>query len=119
VHVHPRAEFDLWLERASDFLSRMSPAEAGRMLYEVRGCKQCHSADGSAGTGPTFRGLWGSRAELTSGERVEVDENYLRRSIVEPGSQVVRGYEPVMPTYAGRIKDQEIAAIAAYLETLR
>jgi len=27
------------------------------------------------------------------------------------------GYEPVMPTYAGRIKDREITSIIAYLKS--
>lgn len=119
LHVQPRAEFEAWLAQASNLLARLPPAEAGQLLYASRGCKQCHSVDGSAGTGPTLRGLWGTRAELTSGASVEVDENYLRQSIVDPQSQVVRGFEPVMPTYRGRLKDDEIGAIIAYLKTLR
>lgn len=119
VHVEPREKFDAWLAQASDFLTRMPPAEAGQMLYQVRGCKQCHSVDGSAGTGPTFRALWGSRVRLATGESVSVDENYVRQSIVDPQSQVVAGFEPVMPTYQGRLKDDEISAVIAYLETLR
>ena len=46
------------------------------------------------------------------------DENYIRESILEPAAKVVAGYEPVMPTYQGRIKDEEITAIIEYLKTL-
>ena len=46
-------------------------------------------------------------------------ENYVRESIVNPAAKVVEGYEPVMPTYQGRLKDKEITAIIAYLKTLR
>ena len=38
----------------------------GRKLYAKKGCAQCHSIDGSAGTGPSFKGIYGEEAELTS-----------------------------------------------------
>jgi cytochrome c oxidase subunit 2 len=118
LYVHERGEFDAWLEDASNFLARMPPAEAGGLLYNQRGCKQCHSLDGSAGTGPSFLGLYGSRHALASGEMIEVDENYVRESILMPQAKIVAGYEPVMPTYQGRLKDEEIGAIIEYLKTL-
>jgi hypothetical protein len=31
---------------------------------------------------------------------------------------VVRGYSPVMPTYAGSLNDRQIDAIIAYIRTL-
>ncbi len=118
VRVHPRGEFDRWLDEASDFLSRMPPAEAGQLLYAVRGCKQCHSVDGGAGTGPTFLGLYGSQERLASGDTVEVDESYVRESLLMPLARVTAGYDPVMPTYQGRLREEEIAAIIEYLKTL-
>ncbi|MDH3283290.1 MAG: cytochrome c oxidase subunit II [Acidobacteriota bacterium] len=119
VVVHPAGEFDAWLEEASDFLSRMPPAEAGALLYRQRGCTQCHSVDGGAGIGPTFLGLFGSRDQLTDGTRVLVDEDYVRESILYPQAKLVAGYDPVMPTYKGRLKDEEITAIIEYLKTIR
>ncbi len=118
VVVHAPGDFETWLEEASDFLSRMSPAEAGEMLYNQRGCKQCHSLDGSSGTGPTFLGLYGSQEALQGGGSIAVDENYIRESILEPLAKVTAGYEPVMPTYRGRLKDEEISAVIEYLKTL-
>ncbi len=118
VYVHELGEFDAWLEEASDFLSRMPPAEAGEMLYNMRGCKQCHSVDGSSGIAPTFQGLYGRQEQLVSGEVVIADENYIIDSIYEPMNQVVAGYDPVMPTYRGRLKQEEVNAIIAYIKTL-
>jgi cytochrome c oxidase subunit 2 len=46
------------------------------------------------------------------------DENYIKRSILEPSAQVVAGYEPVMPSFQGRLNDREIDAIIAYMKTL-
>lgn len=116
--VHERGEFDAWLEEAADFLSRMPPAEAGELLYNKRGCKQCHSVDGSSGIGPTFLGKYGSMEALTTGESILVDENYVRESIYEPQAKLTAGYDPVMPTYRGRLKEEEVTAIIEYMKTL-
>jgi cytochrome c oxidase subunit 2 len=119
VHVHEPAKFRAWLEEASDFLARMPPAEAGALLYTMRGCKQCHSIDGSVGTGPSFAGLWGSSHALAGGGTVTVDENHIRQSILQPQALVTAGFEPVMPSYQGRLKDPEIGAIIEYVKTLQ
>ncbi len=55
---------------------------------------------------------------LDGGKRVIADENYLRESILDPAAKVVAGFQPVMPTYQGRLKDSEITAIIEYLKTL-
>ena len=48
-----------------------------------------------------------------------MDENYVRQSIVDPHSQIVAGYQPVMPSFQGRLKDREITALIEYIKTLR
>lgn len=118
VVVHPPGQFERWLADASNFLDKMPPEQAGEKLYQQRGCPQCHSVDGKPGTGPTFRGLFGSTVALATGGAVKVDENYVRESILTPAAKVVAGYEPVMPTFQGRLNDREIDAIIAYLKTL-
>ncbi len=119
VIVHPEGEFEKWLEDASNFLDRMSPQEAGALLYNSRGCKQCHKVDGGELIGPPFNGLFGKLRVFQDGSRLEADENYLRESILNPQEKIVAGYEPVMPTYRGRLKDQEITAIIAYIKSLQ
>jgi cytochrome c oxidase subunit 2 len=119
VVVHPSGEFEKWLEEASNFLTRLSPAEAGERLVKTRGCRQCHSIDGKANIGPTFLGIYGRTGKLKDGRSYEAEENYIRRSVLDPQSDLVAGYEPVMPTFQGRMKDQEITAIIEYLKTLR
>jgi cytochrome c oxidase subunit 2 len=118
VIVHPPGEFEQWLGKASSFLDTMTPVEAGRKLYQVRGCQQCHSVDGSAKIGPSFRGIYGEPQALSDGSKIVVDENYIRESILEPQAKVVAGFEPVMPTYQGRLKDAEIDALIQYIKSL-
>lgn len=118
VVVHEPGGFERWLEEASDFLKRMSPAEAGERLYRTRGCAQCHAVNGTVGTGPTLSKLFGHQVALEGGKTVVADENYVRESILEPQAKVVLGFQPVMPTFKGHLTDQEITAIIEYLKTL-
>lgn len=118
VVVHPSGEFDTWLDNAANLLKTMTPVEAGEILYVRRGCVQCHSVDGSAKVGPSFLNAYGTEQTLTSGESIQVDENYIRESILEPQAKVRAGYKPVMPTYQGQLKDEEIGALIAYIKSL-
>ncbi len=123
VIVHKtRPEFDKWLEDAGNFLDKLPPEklwEGGQKLYSQRGCKQCHTIDGVSGIGPSFKGIWGRNEAMKGGAQVVVEENYIRESILNPQAKIVAGYEPVMPTYQGRLKDKEITAIIEYLKTLK
>ncbi len=119
VIVHPEGEFEAWLEKEANVLSKLAPAEAGERLYKIRGCAQCHSVDGAAGIGPSLKDLFGETVPLTGGRTAVADENYLRESILEPQATVVAGFQPVMPTYKGRLSDAEITAIIAYIKTLQ
>ncbi len=119
VVVHAPGEYEKWLEEASNFIDKLPATEAGARLYLSRGCASCHTADGSAGTGPTFKALFGHDQKLSDGSTVKVDENYIRESIIEPQVKVAAGFEPVMPTYKGRIKDKEITVLIEYIKSLQ
>lgn len=118
VVVHDPGMFQPWLDAASNWIDTMSPVEAGQRVYQVRGCTQCHSIDGSSGIGPSFKGIWGRTEQMKSGEQVVVDENYVRESVLEPQAKIVAGYDGVMPTYQGRLKEDEIRVLIAYLKSL-
>ena len=82
-------------------------AHAGKELLEKHGCLGCHSLDGTPKVGPTFKGIWGRTVTVLTGGKertVTVDEAYLRRSILEPNADVVKGFQPVMPSFAGVLK---------------
>ena len=119
VIVHERAEFDAWLATASDWMSAMSPEEAGAALYDRKGCKQCHSVDGTPGVAPTFKDSFGAGRQFTDGSSGTMDENYIRESILNPQAKVVAGFQPVMPTFQGRFNEQELAAMIAYIKSLK
>jgi cytochrome c oxidase subunit 2 len=47
-----------------------------------------------------------------------VDDNYVRESIMQPNAKVVQGYDPVMPTFAGRLTDPQVNALIDYIKSL-
>ena len=118
VVVHEPAEFENWLEQAASFIDTMPPADAGEYLYTKYGCNQCHSADGSANTGPTFFNSFNYDHEMKDGTSVLVDENYVRDSILNPADRVRAGYDAVMPTFQGKLKENEIRYLIAYIKSL-
>lgn len=91
------------------------PLAYGRQKYAEAGCKTCHSLDGSPGTGPSFKNLWGSVRTLSDGTQVTATPEYLRRSIEDPAAQIVAGYAPQMPSYKGQFEDGEIRAILEFI----
>jgi mono/diheme cytochrome c family protein len=66
----------------------------GMGLYASLGCQGCHSLDGSASSGPTFKGLFGSTEKLTGGQTAKADDQYLLEAILDPDKQIVAGYQP-------------------------
>ena len=70
----------------------------GKGLYASLGCQGCHSLDGSKSTGPTFKGLSGSKVTLTNGKTVTADDKYLLDSIIDPDLDIVKGYQPGVMT---------------------
>lgn len=93
----------------------------GKSLAARNGCLACHSVDGSARVGPTWKGLYGKEETLADGSKVTVDEEYLRESIVDPDAKIVKGFPPgVMPRdFGARLSEEEIRAIIEYIKTIK
>lgn len=107
------------LDPADGGTSMVSMADKGKALFASKTCSTCHSTDGSRLVGPTFKGLWGSMEETQDGEKVKVDENYVRESLLEPMKRITKGYPPAMPTFKGQLSDDEIRYLIAFMKTLK
>jgi cytochrome c oxidase subunit 2 len=92
-------------------------ARSGEQFFQNLGCSGCHQPDSSERT-PSLVGVFGQPVPLESGETVTADENYLRESILFPMEKVVAGYEPIMPTYDGRVSEVQLLALVAYIKSL-
>ncbi|HUG16246.1 MAG TPA: c-type cytochrome [Thermomicrobiales bacterium] len=93
-------------------------AAEGLALSAELGCASCHSVDGIAGIGPTWQGLYMSDVALESGETVVADDDYIRESILDPGAKIHDGFTNAMPPFEGRVTDEQIDALIAYIATL-
>lgn len=122
IVLSPEA-YDIWENGAAAeegaATAGLSPAELGKKIYTEKGCNACHSIDGTVILGPSFKGLYGRTGELQDGQSYTADENYIHQSILEPQSQIVKGFQPVMPSFKGILSDDDIAAVIAYIKTLK
>ena len=112
VEAIPAAEFAAWLEE------KPVAADVGKALLQKHGCLGCHSVDGSPSVGPTFQGIGGRQVSITTnGEKqtLTTDRAYLEKSILDPNADIVEGYPPAMPPYAGRIPAEDMTGILDYL----
>ena len=117
--VHEPGGYRAWLSKAIEESGNLPPVELGEKLYAQQGCKGCHSIDGSALVGPSWKGLFGADRKFVDGSSVKADENYLINSINNPAGQIVAGYPPIMPTYQGKLNDQQLNGIIEYIKTLK
>lgn len=97
--------------------------EMGEALSLRYGCIACHSTDGSTvgKSGPSWKGLAGSRREFIKAEARVADADYLREAILTPTKTVVKGYDPKdvgMPSYEGILKPVEIEALILFIQGL-
>ena len=115
VYVMEQRDFDNWL---SGSVSGQTPVEAGRDLFENKlGCASCHQG-GQGQRGAVLEGIFGKDVKLTNGQTVPRDEEYIRNSILNPGGQIVEGYQPIMPTFKGQVTEEQLVQIVAYIKSL-
>jgi len=114
IVVMEQAEFERWLSR-QDVTGTLA-AQGGR-LFRQFGCGGCHG-NGAAVRAPPLDGLYGKPVSLSDGTIEIVDERYIRDSILKPRAKIVAGYEPLMPSFEGKISEDELVAIVAYIKSL-
>lgn len=109
------AEYQDWLTRGGGGEGNF--ARQGALLFRQYGCNGCHG-ENSRVAAPSLRGLYGRPVPLQGGGFAVADEQYLRDSILNPGSQIVAGFAPIMPSFRGQISETDLLEIIAYLKSL-
>jgi cytochrome c oxidase subunit 2 len=94
-----------------------SPVAEGQKLFENFGCAACHHLD-RQDIGPVLTNLFGSQVRLQNGQTVTADENYLRESILRPQAKTVAGFTTLMPSYEGRLNEEQLLQLIAYIKSL-
>ena len=120
IVVLPEEEFKKWYQTGKEMQAKLP--SSGDQLFQERGCKACHSIDGTPGLGPTLKGLFEKTVTVLTDRKerkLVADEAYLRKSILEPNADVVKGFPAIMPSQEGLLTDQEIDALISYLKGLK
>jgi cytochrome c oxidase subunit 2 len=129
VEVMPPEDFQRWIESQTRGLadrqdatppqSRMALRAMGQKVAVSEGCMRCHSVDGTPHIGPTWLDLYGRTETLSTGEKVLADEAYLTQSMMNPAAKIVAGFQPVMPSFQGRLDPEQTAALLEYIKSLK
>jgi cytochrome c oxidase subunit II len=114
VIVMTPTDFAAWLKTGRE---TVSVTQRGEQLFHSYGCSGCHAAQ-AAVRAPLLEGVYGSQVPLADGRIVHADERYLRDCILIPNTQVVAGFDPVMPSFQGRISEDDLFAIITYLKSI-
>src|SRR6185503_10335845 len=91
-------------------------AKRGRELFDnspVAACASCHMVNGKGGDiGPILDGI-----------AVRADKAYILESLMDPNAKFAKGFENLtispMPPLGVILKEQELADIMAFLDTLK
>ena len=106
------AEYATWL--TSGATAANSPVAIGRDLFRRYGCIDCHAT----GRAPSLPGVFGQPVLLSDGSTVIADETYIRESILSPSAKIVYGYQPIMPSFAGQLSEEELLDLILYIKSL-
>ena len=117
--VHPAGGYEKWYQDISGPPLDLPPLELGQRSYQMRGCTQCHTVDGTKSVGPSFLGFATREHRMKDGSVVDPSDDYVKESLLDPQAKVVEGFEPVMPSFRGRLHELEIAGLAAYIKSLQ
>ena len=92
-------------------------ADQGKSLFIRYGCAGCHLGGGTV-RAPSLAGLYGSPVPLSDGSTVIADDRYIRDSILYPKQQIVASFEPIMPSFANVIPEDDLVRLVAYIDSL-
>jgi len=114
VRVMEPQDYQRWLTTTAQ---GESMAGMGARLFVQHGCSGCHTA-GSKIRAPRLEGVYGHPVPLEDGHIVTADDQYIRDSILLPSSQIVAGYQNLMPTFQGHLNEEEIMELIAYIKSI-
>ncbi len=116
-------DYESWL---SEGPRNTALAAEGQQLFKQYHCSGCHGGDSNTGEravvrAPNLEGVFGGPVPIQVGDKVELiqaDDRYVRDSILKPADEVVAGYKPLMPSFAGQISEDDLLKIMAYIKSI-
>jgi mono/diheme cytochrome c family protein len=93
----------------------LAQAKTGEQIFTAAGCAGCHqfAPAGSTGNiGPTLDDLASAAGNREPGKSAE---EYTRESLTDPCAFLAEGFGDAMPSFEGRLTDEQIQALVDYL----
>jgi len=123
VFVDTQADYEKWQATGGTEYLDYTPEAWGKIQWDRKGCATCHTIDGTKSKGPTWKGMFGKPVTVKTSDgkavTLTVDEAYLRESMMQPAAKVVDGFENIMPTFQGLLRENEIRGLVAYIKSLQ
>ncbi len=125
VTVMEPAQFEKWSNTGN---VSTALASQGEKLFRENGCTGCHGPNANV-RAPSLVGIYGKdrpvqiadngpwRADLPA-TTVKADYRYLHDAIYLPMKEVAAGYKPIMPSYQGRLSEEQVIQLIDYIKTL-
>jgi cytochrome c551/c552 len=92
----------------------LSGATTGEQIFTAGGCAGCHTlakANANGTIGPSLDEL-----AQAAGQQEGSPEDYVRESLLDPDAVVAEGFQSgVMPSYEGRLNDEQLQTAVEYL----
>jgi mono/diheme cytochrome c family protein len=92
----------------------LANATSGEQIFTAGGCAGCHTlakANATGTIGPSLDDL-----AAVAGEAGGSPEDFVIESVLDPDAVVADGYQAgVMPSYEGRLSEEQLQALAEYL----
>jgi cytochrome c oxidase subunit II len=114
VVVMEPADYQNWLVHGQPGITL---AQSGEKLFRELGCSGCHE-NSTIVRAPPLQGLFGKPVPLLTGQIVTADEGYIRDSILLPAKDIAAGYTNDMPSYEGRVSEEQILELIAYIRSI-
>jgi mono/diheme cytochrome c family protein len=93
----------------------LAQAKTGEQIFTAAGCAGCHTfgpAGSTATIGPNLDDLQTAARTREPGKSAE---QYVRESLTTPEAFLVQGFGNAMPSFEGRLTDEQIDALVEYL----
>jgi len=113
VEVMEAADYQRWMAGGAEG----SLASQGEKVFQKYACHTCHTID-ATGRGPVLIGVYGSTVTLSDNTTLKADDNYIRESILNPQAKLVKGFQPLMPTFQGQVNEEDLLKLLAYVKSL-
>jgi mono/diheme cytochrome c family protein len=92
----------------------LAGARTGEQIFTAAGCAACHTlskANANGTVGPNLDDL-----AQAAREQGGSPEEYVRESLIDPDAVTAEGFQSgVMPSYEGRLDDEQLQALVEYL----